>query len=534
MIAALCNPACVGGSCERVRLLETHISYVLLTGEYAYKIKKPVRLGFLDFTTLAARQFYCEQELHLNRRLAPALYLDVVAITGSADLPEIGGSGPILDYAVKMREFPQEALLSTVLERNALAPDHIDQLAAIVARFHKGIAVAPADGPFGAPDDVLQFALANFSEIRALFVDAEHGKEIDELETWTRNEYALRCGTLAARRQAGFVRECHGDLHLGNIALIDGALTIFDGIEFNDRMRWIDVMSEVAFTVMDLEHCGHGAYAQRFLNTYLEESGDYSGVAVLRFYVVYRAMVRAKIACLRATQLTAGSARPALPRDYHDYVRLAKAYTIAAWPAVIVTHGFAGCGKTTLSQELLERTGAIRIRTDVERKRLHGLGAHETSRSGIDGELYAPDATRVTYRQVSTLARIVVASGFAVLIDGTFLRRWQRDLFRGLATELGVPFAIVDICANEVTLRERVRQRARVGQDASEAGIAVLEHQLRTDEPLGLDERVDVVPYDGELPREHAHAADAWRGIMDRLGAAAAATFVSRPRCAGP
>ena len=428
LIAALRNPAHFGGQCKGIKLLETHISFVLLTGTYAYKIKKVIRLGFLDFISLAARRFYCERELRLNRRFAPALYLDVVAITGSVEQPQIGGSGPVLDYAVKMREFPQEALLSNVLERNALTTDRIDQLAAIVAHFHRDIDVAPADGPFAAPDDVLQLALANFAEIRAVTADAEERHDLDQLEMWTRSEYALRREMIAARRQGGFVRECHGDLHLGNIALVDGALTIFDCIEFNDRMRWIDVISEVAFTVMDLEHRGSRAYAQRFINAYLEQAGDYGGVAVLRFYVVYRATVRAKVAFLRAAQLADGDAKAASQRDYNDHLRLATEYAMDARPAVVITHGFAGCGKTTLSQILLERIAAIRIRTDVERKRLRGLGARDSSRSSIDRALYAPEVTRTTYDHLSRLARTIVESGFTALIDGTFLRRWQRDM----------------------------------------------------------------------------------------------------------
>jgi len=524
LIAGLCKSAQFGAPCDRIRLLETHISYVLLTGTHAYKIKKATRLGFLDFTTLAARRFYCEEELRLNRRLAPELYLDVVAITGSPDLPTIGGSGPVLDYAVKMREFPQGSLLCNVLERDALTTDHVDQLAAIVAEFHRKIAAAPSDGLFGVPDQVLRLALANFAEIRPLIVDADERDELDRLETWTRSEHASCGETIAVRRRAGFVRECHGDLHLGNIALIDGALTIFDGIEFNDRMRWIDVMSEIAFTVMDLEFRGRPALAQRFLNAYLERTGDYGGVAVLRFYVVYRAMVRAKVAFLRTAQLQDGSARAALQRDYDDHVRLAVKYATNAQPAVVISHGFAGCGKTTLSQVLLEQRGAIRMRTDVERKRLHGLGAHANSRSLVGRALYAPEATRATYTHLLRLARIVVANGFTALIDGTFLYRWQRDLFRGLAAELQVPFVIVDIRAPEATLRARVRERSLASRDASEANVAVLEHQLRTHEPLGLDERACVVACDGNLAPTHACAGDVWRGITDRLGASALAT----------
>ena len=500
-----------------VRVIETHISYVLLTGSHAYKIKKAIRLGFLDFSTLAARRLYCEQELRLNRRHAPALYLDVVAITGTAEQPEIGGAGPILEYAVRMLEFPQQALLSSMLAREALSAGHIDRLATIVAAFHRSIAAAAANGPFGSPKDILQLAVNNFTEIRPLLPPSEDLAALEALEAWTRREHASRYATFAGRREAGFVRECHGDLHLGNIALVAGDPMIFDCIEFNDRMRWIDVMSEAAFTVMDLAHRGRPDFAHRFLNAYLQTAGDYAGVAVLRFYLVYRAMVRAKVACLRAAQLPAGAASTAAWNDYRDFVRLAGAYAAPTPAAVIVNHGFAGCGKTTLSQALLEQVGAIRIRTDVERKRLHGLGAHERSHSRIASDLYASAVTRTTYHYVASLARAVVGGGSLVIVDATFLERWQRDLFRNLAAQLQVPFVILDVTASEQRLRERLLERARGGDDASEAGIAVLEHQLRMHEPLASDERGDVVVYDGERPLGDAARPDSWRTLRDRL-----------------
>jgi aminoglycoside phosphotransferase family enzyme/predicted kinase len=524
LIAALRDALAVGAPGARATLLETHISYVLLTGVYAYKIKKAIRLEFLDFTTLDARRFYCEEELRLNRRLAPALYLEVVAITGGMDEPRLGGPGPVLDYAVKMREFPQAALLGNVLDQGLLTAGHISRLAAIVARFHAQIAVAPPATSFGVPGGILRLALANFAEIRALGNDAADAAPDDlaPLEAWTRRQYAARHAQFAARRQSGFVRECHGDLHLGNMALIDGEPTIFDCIEFNDQMRWIDVMSEVAFIVMDLAYRRRHDYARRFLNAYLEETGDHGGLAVLRFYVVYRAMVRAKVAWLRAAQLPDGRARHEIQRDAGDHVHLATSSVCGTRPAVVITHGFAGCGKSTLSQALLERIDAIRIRTDVERKRLHGVGAHERRRGGIESALYSPDATRATYDHVLALARTVVASGFTVIVDGTFLRRWQRDRFRELARELRLPFVIVDIAARESTLRERIGQRERAASDASDAGIAVLEHQLRTHEPLASDESSDVVSYDGELPLAHAQGAGAWRGVVERVEAGSA------------
>ncbi len=268
-----------------VRMLETHISYVLLTGTHAYKIKKAVDFGFLDFTTLAARRFFCEEELRLNRRLAPALYLDVVPITGSIAAPVLGGSGRAIEYAVKMREFPQGDLASVLLERGELGAADVDSLAAKVAAFHGAIDVADAAGSFGTADGILRLAQRNFAEIAPLLgTEAERGW-MEAIQSWTEREHTSRRSDFERRRAQGFVRECHGDLHLGNIARIDGELVIFDCIEFNEEMRWIDVMSEVAFTVMDLEDRGHAGLAHRFLNAYLERTGDYAGLGVLTFYL---------------------------------------------------------------------------------------------------------------------------------------------------------------------------------------------------------------------------------------------------------
>ena len=514
LFAALRNPACFGGG--SVTALETHISYVLLTGRFAYKVKKAVDFGFLDFTTLAARRFFCEEELRLNRRLAPALYLEVVPITGTVDAPRIGGEGPAVEYAVKMREFPQDALASRLLERGEFGPGHIDALAASIARFHGSVEVAAPGAGFGAPEGVLRTAADNFRTLRSL-ADPEERGEIDALAAWTERESSARRGALLSRVEAGFVRECHGDLHLGNIARIDGELTIFDCIEFNAAFRWIDVMSEVAFMAMDLEHRGRADLARRFLDAYLGRTGDYGGLLVLRFYLVYRALVRAKVARLRAAQLGSGEAeRPALD-EYRGHVRLARSYAEAPQPAVVITHGLSGSGKTTLSQALLEALGAVRVRSDVERKRLHGLEMLERDPRGVDAGLYADDATQATYRRLAGVAREIVAGGFVAVADAAFLMRWQRDLFRDLAAELRVPFAIVDFTAAVATLRERIARRASAGNDASDADLAVLEHQLRNEDPLAADELRDVVRYDAEAPFEQAGTPDAWAMVRERI-----------------
>ena len=513
---ALHDPACFGGDVERVAALETHISYVLLTGRFAYKIKKAVDFGFLDFTTLAARRFYCEEELRLNRRLAPALYLSVVPITGKVEAPRMGGEGPALEYAVKMREFPQEALASRLLDRGEIGAPAIDGLAASVARFHGEIEVAAPDAGFGAPDTVIPTAVENCATLARLADSAEERDEIEALAGWTRSEADRVRGALTRRLQQGFVRECHGDLHLGNIARIDGELTIFDCIEFNRGFRWIDVMSEVAFLVMDLEYRRRADLAHRFLDAYLEVTGDYAGLEVLRFYLVYRALVRAKVARLRAAQLAEGDRREAVV-EARVHEKLATAYAATPRRGVVITHGLSGSGKTTLSQGLIDTLAAVRVRSDVERKRLHGVGRLDRGGAGIEQGLYGSEATEATYARLALLARGIVAGGFIAVLDAAFLKRQQRDLLRRVARELKVPFVIVDFVADESILRERIARRAAADTDASDADLAVLEHQLRTGERLADDELEDVVRYDANAPIERSRLADAWRGLRERI-----------------
>jgi aminoglycoside phosphotransferase family enzyme/predicted kinase len=523
LVSALRDAAISGAEGRRVELIETHISYVLLTGQFAYKIKKAVELGFLDFRSLAARRFDCEEELRLNRRLAPTLYLDVVEITGSVDAPIFGGTGPIIEYAVKMREFPQEALASRALVRGELSAADIDALAAKVAAFHRTACVATIGGPFGAPENVLRAALENFRQIRPLLDTSAEVADLDALAAWTERQHAACATSMALRRGEGFVRECHGDLHLGNIAFFDGELTIFDCIEFNEGMRWIDVMSDVAFAAMDLRDRGRPDLSHRFLNAYLEVTGDYDGLSVLRFYLVYRAMVRAKISRLRAEQLRAGDAKAASLAEYRGYVKIAKHYAQPPRPAIIITHGLAGSGKTTLSQALLEMIGAVRIRTDVERKRLHGLPPGARERSGIDAGLYAPAATRETYLRALQLARGAAAAGCNVIVDAAFLQRWQRRLFRDLASKLDIPFIVVSFVAQNAALRDRIARRLHDAREASDADLAVLEHQLQTQEPLAPDELGDTVIYDAQATLGEARLPARWRGVLDRLARAPSA-----------
>jgi aminoglycoside phosphotransferase family enzyme/predicted kinase len=485
LIAALRDPACYPHPAQEVALIETHISWVLLAGDFAYKVKKPVRLPFLDFGTLEARRRYCEDELRLNRRTAPDLYLEVVPIAQSARGPAIAAPGEPIEYAVKMRRFASDALADDMARRGALGPAQIDAIAAVLAKFHAAAPRAGPAGEYGAGVQIAEAATGNFDQIAALGPDAAVAARLGRLRAWTAGECRRLEPVFASRRGDGQVRECHGDLHLGNIAFIDGRAVPFDCIEFDPALRWIDVMSEVAFLVMDLLAHGLSAGAWRLLNAWLEASGDYGGIAVLRFYLVYRAMVRAKIARIRGSD-----------EQFRLYVRLAESLAEAAPAPLVLMHGLSGSGKTRFSQAALERLGAVRVRSDVERKRLHGLAAEARTGAALDAGIYSPAGNRRTYEQLKRLAAGVLAAGYPAIIDAAFLRREQREPLRDMAARLGAPCVIAACTAPEAILRRRVAERAAGQRDASDAGVAVLEHQRAASEPFSQEERDIAVTVD--------------------------------------
>lgn len=490
-----------------VKVIETHISYVLLAGDFAYKIKKPVRLGFLDFSSPQARRFFCEEEVRLNRRTAPGLYLGVVAIGG--DPPTIGAHAEPCEHAVKMRRFRQEDLLDHMAREGRLEPAQVDALAAAVARMHAAAPRAEAGDARDAVERAAQPALDNFRDIAALEAGGPVRESLLRLREWTLHERGALARTFASRRIDGFVRECHGDLHLANVVLAGGEPVPYDCIEFDPRMRWIDVMSDVAFTVMDLAHLGSPRLAARFLSAYLERTGDYAGLRVLRFYLVYRAMVRAKIACIRAHQPGASDRAHALAHA-ELVARLGLAERLARRPALalLLMHGLPGSGKTTASQVLLEALGAVRLRSDVERKRLHGLAASARSASAPGAGIYSPVESLRAYARLSTLAYEVLAAGYPVVVDAASLSRGERERFRHVAHVAGAAFEIVDCVAPEATLRSRLARRASEARDASEADVAVLERLCATREPLGDDERMHCVVLDTGHPGEWRAAAE--------------------------
>ncbi|MBS1211696.1 MAG: uncharacterized protein H6R26_312 [Proteobacteria bacterium] len=499
LIAALQNPALHGPQCKATRLLETHISWIILTGEHAYKIKKPVDFGFLDFSSLAQRRFFCHEELRLNKRLAAPLYLGVIPITGSVESPSLGGFGPVIEYAVKLRQFDEANLGDRLAQNGRLQALQTDELAATLAHFHATVPRASDADRHGLPETIEAACEQNFAHLPPP-ERPDDKQRISDLLAWTRTEFARLRQTLLQRKAEGHVRECHGDLHLGNLVLLDGRLTAFDCIEFSEDLRWIDIISELAFIFMDLEVRGYAGLASRLLNRYLEISGDYAGLVVMNYYRVYRAMVRAKIAGLSLSQTTDAAERSELTARMDQYVTYAEAAMQVTQPQLIITRGVSGSGKSHLAKQIAEALPAIRLCSDIERKRLAGLTADaRTSATTLDG-IYSREFTLRTYDQLLNTARLLLNAGFSVIVDATFLIAEYRRAQRQLADECGVRFVILDVQAPEGTLRHRIEERMRAGLDPSEADVTVLQRQLDHAEPLDETEQALAATVNSEDP----------------------------------
>ncbi len=404
---------------EGTERIETHISTLLLSGGFAYKLRKPLALGFLDFSTAGRRRADCEEELRLNRRTAPQLYLDVLPVFGPAAQARFGRAdeaGEPIDWLLRMRRFDNDGLLDRLAARGELTDTLIDALATRVASFHDALPASPA--AYGDPQAVLSWARANF--------EALGGEAPAALREWTEREFARIAPLLALRRAQGFVREGHGDLHLGNIVRIDGEPLPFDGIEFNAALRHTDTMADLAFTFMDLWRHGLPRQAWRFASGYAEHTGDYGGLALLPFFAVYRALVRAQVASLRLGQAgnenASAAARAALARDLRVACELS--HLPQAQPKLVLSCGLSGSGKSTVALALLQPLGAVRIRSDVERKRLAGVAITARPTDEQARQLYSRAMNTRTYARLQSLAQAAVA------------RRPERDRRRRRAASL--------------------------------------------------------------------------------------------------
>ncbi len=481
---ALLDPCAWPGGRGPDDLVETHISWVYLRGDEAYKVKKPVRFAFLDFSTLERRRHFCEEELRINRRLAPGLYLGLSRITRAGDGLTLDGNGVTVDYAVRMRRFDRNEELDALIRHDDADPDLLMTFGRDLARLQRDLPVMPPGGDVPGGGDTLAACRENFDTLERLELAVQQAREVAVLRRWTDETHGRLAPAFARRRAAGRVRECHGDLHCGNVVRHGGKLLAFDALEFDPALRWIDVASDLAFLTMDLEARRRPDLRAAMLDGWLTEGGDFAALEVLRFHEVYRAMVRAKVAAIRTAQAAAAPGADGLA-DLDLYLATAAAFARPPRPLLVVMTGLSGSGKSWLASRLLGPLGAVRIRSDVERKRLHGYDPEQPS----GGAIYDAQATEATYARLGMLARQALGTGFSVVIDAACLLKGERSAFVSLAEALDVPCRIVAVEADDATLRNRLASRALAGRDPSEADASVLDLQLRAVEPLGDDER---------------------------------------------
>ena len=508
-LGRLLEPEAYPHPVDGVELVTTHISWVLLAGEYAYKIKRPVRYSFVDLTSPERRRFLCEEELRLNRRFAPELYIEVckvvVAADGAAriepsDAVKAAGSEAnaevILDYAVRMRRFSRTEELDRLLDGHGIEPHELEKFGRELAQMHARLPAASVTSSWGKPAEVGAGLLRNLLECADAAASFGSSREVLALQEPLRARLAASASWMAARRSDGRVRECHGDLHSRNIARIQGRLVPFDCLEYEPALRWIDTADEIAFLLSDLTARGRPLHAHAFRGGYLAESGDYHACRVLRPYESHRALVRAKVAALSAAQNGAPGAKDTLRREHLRLVSYAADALAPKKPRLLLMSGLSGSGKTWLARQLAERLSAVHIRSDVERKRRVGLRELAPSHSRLGEDLYSTEATATLYADLARAAEDVLSGGISTIVDATFLERAQRARFAELAASCGAPLHIILCEAPEPVLRARIMDRSRARRDSSEADLGVLAWQSARAEPPTADEGIEVIRVD--------------------------------------
>lgn len=493
---------------SEIALRETHISWVVLTGSYAYKIKKAVKFDFIDSLTLERRRTLCEEELRLNRRLAPGLYMDVVAITRKAGRLVVGGDGSAVEYAVRMQQFPASDELPALLARQDVTLAQMEALGESLAHFHLNAATSTRVQAPEKTEQMFQSVFGNLAQLLAHF-QGEHSAGLNRLIDWTHDAARALESAFEARERDGFVRECHGDLHAANVVRLQGKLVPFDCIEFNPSLRWVDVINDVAFLVMDLTSHDRSDLALAVLSRYLEVTGDYEGVYLLPFYAVYRALVRAKVDALAAENV------PARAAEFQDRlqrrIRAALTWATPRQPMLILMHGVSGSGKSWLSRQLVPELLAIRIRSDLERKRMAGMRPLQSAAAHVREGIYAPQFSHRTYARLADSAEACLRAGFDVIVDAAFLDAADRELFRVLAERAGIRRVIVSCQADPTALAERISERSSGHTDPSDSTLSVLDMQLRELRPFELAEQPDVIAVDTSDPNVVERAAEAVR-----------------------
>jgi hypothetical protein len=483
-VSRLLDPAAYPHPTRDIHLIETHISWVILTGDYVYKVKKPCNLGFLDFSSLEKRHACCLEEVRLSGRFAPELYLGVVPITGSPAAPRMDGPGAAFEWAVKLKQFDEACRLDRLFADHRLSADDCGRLGAEIAAVHARLAVASASSPWGTAQAVGDAVSLNLAQLRAARPDTAASDQ--HLEHWLCARLDAVGPAIERRRRAGRIRECHGDLHLANLVLHEGRMMAFDAIEFSESLRWIDVASDIAFLAMDLHSRGRPDLAAQAVSGWMEAADDHDAAGVLPIYKVYRAIVRAAVAAIRFAQAAGDRAAQQAARAETDrYLELAERLTRPRRPVLYATSGISGSGKTTVAAAIVGGCEAVRLRSDVERKRLVGMAGTDRPQTAAHAQaIYDPATTSRVYDRLAALSRTLLAAGSSVVVDAAANLRAQRDTIAAVACEAGAPLVWLDFDLPAEAVIARVAARQAAGTDASDATADVVRAQFASREPI--------------------------------------------------
>ncbi|NNF26357.1 MAG: AAA family ATPase [Gemmatimonadetes bacterium] len=536
-IEALLDPRAYRETTRRPRLKETHISWLLFTDNYVYKVKKPLDFGFLDFSTLERRKHFCEEEVRLNRRLSPGVYLGVEEITKAGTGPEedgedgdggpafvLGGRGPAVDYAVKMRRLPEDGWLAGLLERDEADASMIQRIAGRIADFH-GSAQAPEWGEPGASVALVkENTEENFQQTADCVGWTLSTAAYDAVRAYTRNFLQSRRDLFVKREAEGHVRDCHGDLHAAQICVENG-IDFIDCIEFNDRFRVGDTAADLAFLSMDLEARGHPELARVLVDEYQARRQDEGLNTVLDFYQCYRAFTRGKVESFRARQLPEGTDdRHEATRSATRYFELARAYASPRGPQLIVMTGLMGTGKSTVARLVGDAWAAVVLRSDKIRKELSGIPTHEHQYTGWQQGIYSEERTEETYEEMHRRASEALASGAVVVLDGSYSRNRWRQAARELAAEHDAGFTMVETRCAPDRVRERLAEREQSGDDVSDGRWALAARQAEEYDPPLDDMAADWVPVRSDGPPD-----DLGYRVLVRLYGATGSSPARRP-----
>jgi aminoglycoside phosphotransferase family enzyme/predicted kinase len=471
LVEHLRRPAAYPWQPTAVELIETHISWVFLAGDRVVKIKRPVAYDFVDHTTLAARHQSCVDEVHLNRRLTSGVYLDVVPIVHDGMRYRVDGTGTPVEWATLMRRLPAERMLDALIEAGTAPANLADLLARPLIPFHRDAAPCGST-PGGSAANLAAVLLDNLDELQPFTGSLLAPQQFAVVDASMRAFLHQQRPLLEQRVVDGWVREGHGDLRAEHICLeSDGQMQIFDCIEFNEALRCADVVSDIAFLLMDLTRLGAGAVAAALTERY-REAGIELPPPLLNLYRAHRALVRAKVECLSPASSGADAARL---DQVATYLNLATRATITTNPALIVMTGLSGTGKSTVARTLSQALGLPTIASDVIRKRLAGVqGPTPTARLP---EVYNQEMTDATYAELLDRAATMLAGGSAVIADATFLESDRRMQAAAIAAQARAPMVIVETVCDEATVAARLQARQQRGADPSDADLTIYRRQ---------------------------------------------------------